>query len=86
MRSLPLRSLCREAGIVLKVVRCSCCACYARSSHLRGLDDGRTSKDLVVFNGLGLGDHHVDLTLQVLGDHAVAVGDLGELVATTMEH
>jgi len=31
---------------------------------------------------LGLGDHHVDLTAEVLRDHAAAVGELSELVAT----
>lgn len=50
---------------------------------LRGLDDGGTGKHFGVGDGLRLGDHHVNLTLQVLGDHAVAVGDGSELVAAT---
>jgi hypothetical protein len=48
------------------------------------LDNGGTGKDLGVGNGLALSDHHVDFTLEALGNHAVAVGDLGKLVAATV--
>ncbi len=58
--------------------------CASGKSHLRGLDDRGASQDLVVGDGLGLCDHHVDLTLQVLGDHAVSVLDLGELITATV--
>lgn len=52
--------------------------------RLRGLDDRGTGKHLVVGDRLRLGDHHVDFTLKVLRDHAVAVGDLRELVTATV--